>query len=250
MDFPVYKKDARFSYALGAFPSLELLQKKPFLVEYVLIHSSFLNRPSAEKIIGLCETNQIPWGQQDKHFARLSPKENCFVIARFRKEETNLTATAPHLVLVHPSDMGNLGSILRSALGFDFLNIAVVTPAADLFDPKVIRGSMGALFSLKVQRFTDFATYRTQYPNHSCYPFMLKGAIPLQDFQWPESAPPALIFGNEATGLTDDFLEIGVPLVIPHSREIDSLNLSIAVSIGIYQADSLRKKRNNEFIEP
>ena len=250
MDFPVYKKDTPFSYALGAFPSLELLQKRPDLVEHVLLHTSFLARPAAEKIIELCETHQIPWSSQDKLFGRLSPKENCFVIARFRKEESVLAATAPHLVLVHPSDMGNLGSILRSALGFNFLNIAIVTPAADIFDPKVIRGSMGALFSLKLQRFADFSTYRTQYPEHYCYPFMLKGAIPLHDFHWPEFAPPALIFGNEATGLTDDYLEIGVPLVIPHSREIDSLNLSIAVSIGLYQADSQRNQRNKEFYTP
>jgi len=242
MDFPIYKKDSPFTYALGAFPSLELLQKKPALVEHVLIHTSFLARPAAEKIIALCEIQKIPWSHQDKLFSRLSPKENCFVIALFRKEEAILEAAAPHLVLVHPSDMGNLGSILRSALGFRFLNIAVITPAADVFDPKVIRGSMGAIFSLKVQRFTDFATYRAQYPEHLCYPFMLKGARPLGDFRWPQTSPPALIFGNEASGLPDEFSEIGVPLVIPHSTEIDSLNLSIAVSIGLYQADNLRNK--------
>jgi len=243
MDFPIYKKDSPFTYALGAFPSLELLQKKPVLVEYVLIHTSFLARPAAEKIIGLCEMHKIPWSHQDKLFNRLSPKENCFVIARFLKEEAVLETAAPHLVLVHPSDMGNLGSILRSALGFRFLNIAIITPAADVFDPKVIRGSMGAIFSLKVQRYTDFTAYRAEYSEHICYPFMLKSSILLRDFQWPQSAPPALIFGNEASGLPDEYLEIGVPLVIPHSSEIDSLNLSIAVSIGLYQADSLRNRK-------
>jgi len=241
MDFPVYKKEYDFSYALGGFPCLELLQKKPILVEHVLIHTSFLKRPAAEKIIQLCEDHAIPWSHQDKVFRRLSPKENCFVIARFRKEESILDETAPHLILVQPSDMGNLGSILRSALGFRFLNIAIVTPAADVFDPKVVRGSMGALFSLKVQRFTEFSTYRNNFAKHRCYPFMLKGATPLDAFQWPEKTQPAFIFGNESTGLPEEYLSIGTPLVIPHSAEIDSLNLSIAVSIGLYQADRLRK---------
>lgn len=241
MDFPVYKKDSDFSYTLGAFPSLEILQKKPSLVEHVLIHTSFVARPAAEKIIQLCTRHSIPWSQQDKVFRRLSPKENCFVIARFRKEEVNLNENAPHLVLVQPSDMGNLGSILRSALGFRFLNIAIITPAADVFDPKVVRGSMGALFSLNVQRFVDFNAYRSIYENHVFFPFMLTGATPLDTFQWPDLAHPAFIFGNESTGLPEEYSRIGTPLVIPHCKEIDSLNLSIAVSIGLYQADRLRK---------
>ena len=122
-----------------------------------------------------------------------------------------------------------------------FVNIAIITPAADIFDPKVVRGSMGALFSLNVQRFVNFNTYRSIYKNHALFPFMLTGATPLDMFQWPDPAQPAFVFGNESTGLPEEFSSNGTPLVIPHSTEIDSLNLSIAVSIGLYQADRLRK---------
>jgi TrmH family RNA methyltransferase len=86
MDFPVYKKDSDFSYTLGAFPSLEILQKKPSLVEHVLIHTSFVARPCCRKNHPLCTNHSIPWSEQDKVFRRLSPKENCFVIAASEKK--------------------------------------------------------------------------------------------------------------------------------------------------------------------
>ena len=47
--------------------------------------------------------------------------------------------------------------------------------------------------------------------------------------------PYSLIFGPEASGLSDDFLEIGTPLIIKHNKMIDSLNLDNAVSIALYE---------------
>ena len=60
---------------------------------------------------------------------------------------------APHVVLVNPADMGNLGTVARTMAGFGFGELAVVTPAADVFHPKTVRASMGALFRLNVARF-------------------------------------------------------------------------------------------------
>ncbi len=48
--------------------------------------------------------------------------------------------------------------------------------------------------------------------------------------------PFSLIFGNEATGLPKEFLNIGESVIISHSKNIDSLNLTIAASIAIYES--------------
>lgn len=242
MEWKLYKKEADTSDTFGAFPTLELLKHRPAAARQVALHSSFTDRPAAAEITDLCRKNQIPLLLQDKIFKRLSPKENCFVIGEFQKQEQPLQPEAPHLVLVNPSNMGNLGTILRSALGFDFLNLAIITPAVDLFDPKVVRGSMGALFSLQISRFSSFSAYRSCFPRHLCFPFMLNGAVPLQQLSWPSSHQPALIFGNEATGLAAEFSSIGTPIIIPHSSAIDSLNLSIAVSIALYAANLAHSK--------
>ena len=62
---------------------------------------------------------------------------------------------------------------------------------------------------------------------------MLKGSTSLSKIEKEE--PYTLIFGNEATGLDDSYLEVGTPIKIMHSNNIDSLNLDNAVSIAVYE---------------
>ena len=72
------------------------------------------------------------------------------------------------------------------------------------------------------------------YPDHALYPFMLDGAIPLNDTVRNHAPLYALVFGNEQTGLPARFAQLGQSVLIPQSKEIDSLNLAVAVSIGTY----------------
>jgi len=136
---------------------------------------------------------------------------------------------------VNPSDMGNLGTILRTALSFGIHDIALIEPCADLFNPKTVRASMGALFSLRVELFESFSAYLRAF-GHSrdIFPFMLEGAAVLSPEGCPVSDKYALVFGNEATGLPPEFLQYGKSLLIAQSNEVDSLNLSISVAIGAY----------------
>ena len=63
---------------------------------------------------------------------------------------------------------------------------------------------------------------------------MLDGSVRLQETKI--EAPFSLIMGNEATGLPAEFSRIGTPVRIEHSGAIDSLNITIAASIGLYEA--------------
>ena len=63
---------------------------------------------------------------------------------------------------------------------------------------------------------------------------MLKGKTTLQSLK-EKTTPHTLIFGNEASGLSDDYLKIGTPILIKHSNNIDSLNLSMSVGIALYE---------------
>ena len=131
-------------------------------------------------------------------------------------------------------DPGNLGTILRACLGFTLPDLAIIRPAADVFDPRVVRASMGALFSMRVALYDSFEEYRAQHPGHALYPFMLDGSLPLPQARKTAKTPYALVFGNEATGLPASFASLGQPVRIPQSDAIDSLNLSVAVSIAAY----------------
>lgn len=230
MEIKTYKKDAIYSYTLGAFPTLELLDNHPEDVIDVYIHSSFNNDSVKNKIKNILKEDYLV---NDKLINKLSPKENCYIIGIFKKYNSTLENNKDHLLLDNPSNMGNLGTIIRSSLGFGIKNIAIIKPGVDYFDPKVIRSSMGSLFSVNVEMFDSLEEYISKYNQHIIYSFMLKATNSLQNFKF-EKGLATLAFGNEATGLDDKYLNNN-SIIIKHSNEIDSLNITNAVSIALYE---------------
>ena len=228
-----YRRELDYSYAPGLFPSLEAMTKRPELVRRLLISAKGRESEGVRKLIALAEQRHIRVEEADKALARVSGKENCFAAAVFEKKPMPLE-NADHIVLHHISDQGNLGTILRTALGFGYHDIAVIRPAADAFDPKVVRASMGALFSLRVAEYDDFDAYRREFPDHAAYPFMLDGSVQMDEAAEDAPRPCALIFGNEGAGLPPEFQRVGRPVRIPSSDEVDSLNLAVAAAIGMY----------------
>lgn len=238
--FKRYRKDDPVSYSLGITLTFELLQYKTEYVNKVYVHSAMKEGDTYDKLRAICREAGIPVQQTDKIFHVLSQKENCYVIGEFRKFPGTLQKDASHIVLVNPSNAGNMGTIMRSALGFELNQMAIVRPAVDAFDPKVVRASMGAIFSTEFQYFDTFEEYRQQFGDRELYPFMLQAQITLPEIH--PSGTYSLIFGNEATGLPGEFLNIGTSVIIPHSHRIDSLNLPIAASIAMYAAHSASRR--------
>lgn len=226
-----YKKEADYSYTLGAFPTFELLFSRPQDVIGVIAHSSFTDY---DKLQAICFNNNIPLEYNDRLIMKLSNKENCYVAGIFKKYECSLSAFAPHIVLAGPSNMGNLGTILRTSVGFGIYDIAIILPAADIFNPKTVRASMGALFKLRFCQYASFSEYRRMYPEHEVFTFMLNGEKTLNIKDCPRSSLFSLVFGNESSGLDDSYLSVGTSLIIPQTQDVDSLNLTIAVGIGAY----------------
>jgi TrmH family RNA methyltransferase len=226
-----YKKDADYSYTLGAFPTFELIEAKPEVVRRVLIHSSFTDK---DKLSSLCKKCNISLEINDNLIQKLSDKENCYVAGVFSKYSCRIDSDKPHIVLVNPSNMGNLGTILRTAVGFGIYNIAIILPGADIFNPKTVRSSMGALFRLNFAMYESFEDYRREFSSHEIYTFMLNGENTLTLDNCPKAELYSLVFGNEATGLDDSFLKVGTSIMIPQSPYVDSLNLTIAVGVGAY----------------
>jgi len=229
-----YDAKLDYSYAPGVFPSMECLLNRPETVRRLLVHSQSQDSEGVQKLTALCQEKRIRVEVADKALSRISGKENCFAAAVFEKRPGQLEKSAPHVVLHNPSDFGNLGTILRTCLGFGVKSLAIIRPAADVFDPRVIRASMGAMFSLNVKVYDTFEDYRREFPEHTLYPFMLDGSCPLEEAAASPQKPFALVFGNEGRGLPPMFAQLGRAVRIPHSDQIDSLNLSIAAAIGIY----------------
>lgn len=229
-----YRRDLPYSYAAGFFPCMEALRKRPELVQRVLISSQAQPSQTLDELQRLCDGRGIRIEQADRALSRILGKGNTFAAAVFEKKEATLDPGQRHLVLHMPGDKGNIGTILRTALGFGFLNIAIIRPAADPFDPHVVRAAMGAHFSLNLRSYADFNAYRCEYPDHQLYPLMLGASIPLDQAAQQKKMPYALVLGNEGSGLPEAFAALGQPIVIPHSDAIDSLNLGVAAAIAMY----------------
>ena len=229
-----YDKKLTYSYALGIFPALKLLENRPECVRRLLLSPDGLSSEGVQKLRDRCAALGIREEMAERVLRRESKKDNCFAALVFEKYECRLNPQANHVVLHRVSDSGNLGTILRTLLGFGIRDVAIVRPAVDAFDPHVLRSTMGAFYSMNVRYYNDFAVYRAEFPGHKLYPFMLDGAILLNEAARCKRLPYSLIFGNEATGLPAEFARMGQSVMIPQSPDIDSLNLSVAASIAAY----------------
>jgi TrmH family RNA methyltransferase len=234
----LYKKEEDFSYTIGAFPTLELLKHRFKDVERIFISPRAWQSAGVIKIKKLA-AGKIEIEENESVLKKLVKTENHFAAAVFKKYDCTLDPDADHLVLVNPDDMGNLGTIIRTLLGFGVTNLALIKPAADIFDPKVIRASMGALFKINFSYFPSFESYRAEF-KRNYYPFMTTGAKNLDSLEFKE--PVSLIFGNEGAGLPNEFATLGQAVLIKQTNDIDSLNLSIAVGIAL---NSLYLQRTN-----
>lgn len=233
MEIKKYSKENNFSYSFGAFPTYELLDKKPKKVRAIILHEKLEKSDEINKIIDKAKALKIPIQTNGKLIEKISGKGNIYIVGVFEKYEDNINHNENQVLLVNPSDMGNLGTIIRVMLGFGYINLAIIKPCIDIFDPKVIRASMGAIFKINIELFDSVDDYLKVNKNYK-YPFMLKAKTTLQNLD-QKAFPHTLIFGNEASGLDDKFLSIGTPLLISHSNEIDSLNLSMSVGIALYE---------------
>ncbi len=228
-----YRTELDYSYAPGIFPSMECLLYRPESVRRILLHSAAAGREGAGRLAELAAARGIRIEEADRALGRISGKENCYAAAVFGKFRDALREDRPHVVLHRPGDSGNVGTILRTALGLGLQDAALIRPCVDVFDPRTVRASMGSLFRMRVRVYDSFEEYRKEFPERPLYPFMLDASVPLQQIrEIPEIY--SLIFGNEGSGLPAEFAAAGQAVRIESNDQVDSLNLAVAAGIGIY----------------
>ncbi|WP_304263837.1 RNA methyltransferase [Kallipyga massiliensis] len=242
MQWKRYKKNEGYSYTLGPFPTLELVESRPDLVEEVLISPAFTD---LDKLVRILEDKAIPYRLGDKAIHRLATKGNTFVVGIFRTDLPGLGEegrTANHLVLDRVSDLGNLGNITRTMVGMGLEDLVTIGETCDIYQPKAVRASMGALFKIRHSHYDSLEEYVRAFGGggRTLYLFYLDPtarALPDLDIREPWS----LVFGNEGSGLDPKDLALGQTVFIPQSDQVDSLNLTTACAIGLYECQQRRK---------
>jgi len=235
-----YHKEDNYSYSLGVFTTIELLQNRPQDVLKVLLSNKSDRNKGVDKIKDICQKNNIEYVYADGQINRVSDKENTYAVGVFEKYNSQLESIDEknqHLVLVRPLNAGNMGTNIRTAVAFGIKNIAVIRPAVDIFNPQIISSSMGAIFSVNIEYFDSLELYMKKYNPKNCYSFVLAEPSSRTLLNQVTIVKPAsFVFGNEGEGLTDSELKFGQKIMIEQSDNVDSLNLSVAVGIGLYRA--------------
>lgn len=148
-----------------------------------------------------------------------------------------LTKEHPFLILLEEvQDPGNLGTIIRTADAAGADGVILSKGCADLYNPKVIRSTMGSLFHLPVVVKQDLADIipTLQGEGVKVYAAHLEGATYPYSLDFKEGT--ALLIGNEGSGLTKEIADLAHAYVkLPMEGRAESLNASVAASILAYE---------------
>ena len=133
------------------------------------------------------------------------------------------------IYLDHISDPGNMGTILRTALWFGIHNIVLSEACIDPFNPKVVRGAMGAHFhiswigTMPLCAFTDYTVLGADYRGNSIL------AVKKIPDKW------VLVMGSEAHGISSDVHdELDQLIAIPKVGTGESLNVGVSMGILLH----------------
>ncbi|HEX8037923.1 MAG TPA: RNA methyltransferase, partial [Chryseosolibacter sp.] len=140
------------------------------------------------------------------------------------------------LVLESVEKPGNLGAILRTADAAALDAVVICDPATDFYNPNVIRSSVGCIFTNQVASATSAETLSWLKKNNIVpYSTSLKASRAYHTVDY--RGPSAIVMGTEATGLSDTWLTPEQnPIIIPMGGKIDSMNVSTAAAVIVFEA--------------
>ncbi len=139
------------------------------------------------------------------------------------------------LALENIQDPNNLGTILRSAEAFGVSGVVLSRDCCDPFNPKVVRGSMGAVFRVPMLTVDSLAGWFAGNPSLNTFAAVPdSGAEPVTEIEFTE--PCAVVIGNEGNGIRQETAECcRRKITIPMNGKAESLNASVAAAILIWE---------------
>lgn len=213
----------------------------------IFICRDILTDKGLDKILGAIEENftgmacpivEIPLQLYDK-VAYRGGTEGVIAEMHCRNtglEDLELKDNPLVVVLESVEKPGNLGAVLRSADASGVDAVIVCDPLTDLYNPNLIRSSIGAIFTVPVATASSDQTIEWLKANGiKIY------TAQLQDSEWyydtDMKAGTAIVMGTEATGLTDIWREAAdAHIKIPMLGQLDSLNVSVSAAILMFEA--------------
>jgi TrmH family RNA methyltransferase len=154
----------------------------------------------------------------------------------YRRQDILAETDAALVCLEDIQDPGNLGTILRTAEGAGMSGLVLSKGCVDLFNPKVVRATMGALYRMPFY-FTEDMTTEVELlkkEGFTMYAARLDGSRNFTEFEY--QGKTGLLIGNEGNGLkreTSACADIGIR--IPMEGEVESLNAAVSAALLMYE---------------
>jgi TrmH family RNA methyltransferase len=229
-------RDTTNLFVAESFRVIETLIKNGFKCRNLLIthDSKYLNQIQQFENDGIMTSlinNEIY-----KSISTLANADGVMAVFNKQRSEFNIAPNKKYIILNKIQNPGNLGTIIRTAVGFNIDGIFITNDTVDLFHPAVIRSTMGACFSIPIKVSTSLTDVISELKRHkyTCYATTLNSTSQkVQDVKFAGST--VVLFGNEGNGLTDKEIQLcDESIYIPISQKVDSLNVATASAIIMY----------------
>jgi TrmH family RNA methyltransferase len=221
---------------------IEIAIKGGYEIENILFLPELISETEAYKISINAELIEISKEIYQK-LAYRDTTEGILAVAKSKSlqlKDLKLSKNPLILVAEAPEKPGNIGALLRTADAAHLDAVIIANPKSDLYNPNIIRSSVGCLFTNQIAMGSTteiIAFLKEQKINIYCATLQNSTSYHTQNF----TTATALVVGTEATGLTQEWRDAATQnIIIPMQGEIDSMNVSVAAAILIFEAKRQR----------
>ena len=223
---------------------IELAIIGQYQIDTILFLPEIISENQIQKLIKnqKCELIEVSKDVYQK-LAYRDSTEGIIAVAKTKSlllSDLKLSENPLMLVAESPEKPGNIGAILRTADAANLDAVIIANPKSDFYNPNVIRSSVGCLFTGQIATGTtteiiDFL--KSQKINTYCATLQNSTNYDTIDY----SLPTAIIVGTEDTGLSEEWRKSATQnIIIPMQGAIDSMNVSVAAAILIFEAKRQR----------
>ncbi len=221
---------------------IEIAIKGGYEMETILFLPEICSEIEAQKIAKSSELIEISKDIYQK-LAYRDTTEGILAVAKAKSmllSDLQLSNNPLILIAEAPEKPGNIGALMRTADAANLDAVIIANPKSDLYNPNVVRSSVGCLFTNQIATGTTteiIAFLKERNINFYCATLQNSTSYHTQDY----TLPTALVVGTEATGLTQEWRDAATQnIIIPMQGEIDSMNVSVAAAILIFEAKRQR----------
>lgn len=158
-------------------------------------------------------------------------------VAHQPKQNFDILKTAKKVVLLeNVSDVGNLGTVIRSAVAFNIDAIVLFGQSVDIYNPKCVRSTVGNLWKINILQLSTLAELEQYFKGFERVATLPKSDNTVMFNDWRPSEKTLVMFGSEADGLSKELIDYSSKgVTIEMSPKVESLNLGVSASIIMHK---------------